>query len=102
MPKMDLMPDKVAKTVPAMKEQEKAADPIAYVKFFCPWNNWTWYVTEYDPAEEMCFGLVQGFEEEWGYFHLQELREVTGPGGLGIERDLYFDPTPISKLKGKR
>ena len=45
------------------------------------------------------FGLVQGFETEWGYFVLSELESVRGPFGLGIERDLYFDPTTIGKVK---
>lgn len=37
------------------------------------------------------------FCDEWGYFALSELQSVKGPFGLGIERDLYFDPKPISK-----
>jgi hypothetical protein len=36
--------------------------------------------------------------DEWGYFALSELQSVKGPFGLGIERDLYFDPKPISKV----
>jgi len=35
--------------------------------------------------------------DEWGSFPLSELQSVKGPFGLGIERDLYFDPQPISK-----
>lgn len=36
--------------------------------------------------------------DEWGSFLLSELQSVKGPFGLGIERDLYFDPQPISKV----
>jgi hypothetical protein len=46
------------------------------------------------------YGYVSIFgdhNDEWGYFSLSELRSVKGPFGLGIERDLYFDPQPISK-----
>ena len=38
-------------------------------------------------------------EKELGYFTLAELESVTGPGGLKIERDLYFKPQPLSKFK---
>jgi hypothetical protein len=38
----------------------------------------------------MFFGLVQGFEEELGYFTLRELQEARGPLGLAIERDMHF------------
>jgi len=44
------------------------------------------------------FGYVIGHEEEWGYFLLSELESVRGPGGLTIERDLYFKPGPFSQI----
>jgi hypothetical protein len=48
------------------------------------------------------FGYVSvhgDFCDEWGYFSLSELSSVKCPPfGLGIERDLYFDPKPISKV----
>lgn len=81
--------------------QENEADPVAVVKFFDPCGSWTWFATEYDPATRTFFGLVKGFEEELGYFSLDELESVKGPLGIGIERDLYFKPTPLSALKGK-
>ena len=40
------------------------------------------------------FGYVVGHEAEWGYFRLSELEVVRGPGGLWIERDLYFNSGP--------
>jgi hypothetical protein len=66
--------------------------PVA-VKFFCPWSNWTWYATEYDPAEGLFFGFVRGFEGELGYFSRAELEEITGPMGLYIERDIHWSGT---------
>jgi hypothetical protein len=42
---------------------------------------------------------VIGLDVELGYFTIAELEEVRGPGGLTIERDLYFEPTPLSKLR---
>ena len=39
------------------------------------------------------------FCDEWGYFKLSGLQSVKCPPlGLGIERDLYFNPKPISKV----
>jgi hypothetical protein len=68
---------------------------IAYVKFFTPWSNWTWYACEYDPEEKVFFGYVEGLEKEWGYFSLQELESVRGPWGLKVERDMYFSPRVV-------
>lgn len=98
---MKLMTPEVAATLPPLYANEDVADPKAMVKFFTPWSNWTWYATEYDPETRTCFGLVQGFEEELGYFSLDEMESVKGPMGLGIERDLHFEPTPLSELRSK-
>ena len=35
---------------------------------------------------------------EMGYFSLSELETVRGPWGLSIERDLWFEPRPLSQL----
>ena len=42
--------------------------------------------------------MVDGFEQELGYFSLTELDEVRLKG-LGIERDMYWEPRPLSKVK---
>jgi hypothetical protein len=71
------------------------------VKYFCPWNSWTWYATEGEPTEtnDFCFfGRVDGHESEWGYFMLSELESVRGPWGLKVERDLYFAPRAAGSL----
>lgn len=98
---MKLMTKAIEKKIPKLYSQEKVNDPIVYVKFFCPWSNWTWYATEYDPETRQCFGYVEGHEGELGYFSLDELETITGFGGLKIERDLHFKPTPLSVIKGK-
>ncbi len=66
--------------------------PVA-VKFFTPDSNWTWYATEYDPADGRFFGLVCGHEAELGYFCRAELEAARGPLGLKIERDLHWSGT---------
>ena len=72
-------------------------DALAHVKFFTPDSNWTWYASEFD-GEDIFYGLVIGFEVEFGYFSLSELQSVHGPLGLPIERDLYFEPKPLRQL----
>lgn len=79
-------------------KQMNAKDPVVIAKFFTPWSNWTWYATEYDKLNRIFFGYVVGLESEWGYFSLDELAGVRGPGGLKVERDLYFPERPISKI----
>jgi hypothetical protein len=34
---------------------------------------------------------------ELGYTTLDQLREITGPMGLGVERDMYWSPKPLSE-----
>ena len=79
--------------------EEKGEDAIALLKLFTPWTSWTWYASEYDPAERLCFGVVVGHERELGYFSLAELEEIRGPGGLRIERDLHWKPRPIKECR---
>ena len=50
----------------------------------------------------MCFGLVEGLETELGYFSLTELESIKFPPlNLPIERDMWFDSTPIKELMNK-
>lgn len=93
-----LLPESLRATIPALYETEKHAEPIVHAKLFTPWTNWTWYVTEFDGVDR-CFGLVSGHEIELGYFSLGEMQEIEGPGGLRIERDIHFKPTPLSKVQ---
>jgi hypothetical protein len=86
--------------LPALYAQDGRGDEaMAYVKFFTPWSNWTWYGTEYDPATRTFFGLVKGHETELGYFSLDELAALRGPYGLRVERDLSFRPTKLAELR---
>jgi hypothetical protein len=96
---MKLITKAQAKKVPALYAQDgQGMEAIAFIKLFTPWTSWTWYVTEMDPETGECFGLVDGLERELGYFHLEELESITGPAGLKIERDQWFDPKPLSQV----
>ncbi|OGO76840.1 MAG: hypothetical protein A3K41_10995 [Chloroflexi bacterium RIFOXYD12_FULL_57_15] len=58
----------------------------------------TWYASEFD-GEEIFFGLVIGYEIEFGYFALSELQTTRGPFGLQIERDLHYESKSLRELK---
>ena len=95
---MKLINNEIKNKLPTLYEQDgKGYDAIAYIKFFTPDSNWSWYVTEFD-GKDIFFGLVDGFEKELGYFSLAELEGVKGPLGLKIERDLYFKPTKLKDI----
>jgi hypothetical protein len=91
------IPDEMSAKLPRLYATQNDDDPIAWLKFFTPDSSWTWYMTEYDPEQRLCFGLVQGHDRELGYFSLEELEEVRGPMGLPVERDIWWEPTPLSK-----
>ncbi len=99
-----LMTKEVGDAIPALYANENAKDydtVLAPAKLFSPFSNWTWYVTEWDPETGTCFGLVQGFEEELGYFDLTELAEARVFGGVpAVERDLYWEPKTIGEIRG--
>ena len=76
-----LMTKEIGDTIPALYANEDVADQdsvVAFAKLFSPYNGWRWYLTEWDRETGLCFGLVQGFEEELGYFDLD--------GALGGDR----------------
>lgn len=94
-----MLTKEIRKRLPELHSQDgKGDEAIAYVKYFCPWNQWTWFGTEFD-GKQTFFGLVIGNETELGYFNLQEMENVRGPLGLKIERDLYFKPCKLSEAK---
>jgi hypothetical protein len=95
---MTLLTKEIESLLPPLYGTENQDDPMVWAKFFAPWSGWSWCATEFD-QEDLFFGLVVGLEEELGYFSLRELESVRGPGGLRIERDLYFEPTPLSRVR---
>ena len=95
-----LITDEIAQRLPALYSQEEQGEnAIAIAKFFTPRTSWTWYASEYDPEQRLCFGVVVGHEREFGYFSIEELEKIKGPGGLTIERDLYWKPKPLKDCR---
>jgi hypothetical protein len=84
----------------AVKGTPDEIDFRPVVKLFNPCGAGTWLLTEIDPEDEtVAWGLCDlgmGFPE-FGTVSLTELAEHRGRMGLGIERDLHFNPqAPIS------
>ena len=75
----NLMTDEMLERVPELYAQEDVAlaDKEVHAAYIIPFrSNWTWYMTEYDRESSDAFGLVLGIEPEWGYFNLEELKEL--------------------------
>ncbi len=94
----EFFPEDMRKQLPALYSTEHERDPLMIVKFFTPDSGWTWYASEFD-GTDLFYGWVDGLEQELGYFSLSELQQATGPFGLHIERDIYFEPTRLSVVK---
>jgi hypothetical protein len=98
-PGMKLLTNEIRGQLPPLYGQDSmGSDAVAYAKFFTPDSGWSWYATEFDPAEGKFFGLVDGQFKELGYFMLSELESSTGPMGLHIERDLHWKPTKLRDI----
>lgn len=97
---MMLLTPEIRATLRANTEAHHAAqvdgraepDPLPVLKLFNPMGAATWLATELDEDGDTLFGLADlGFGcPELGSFSLSEIASVRLPGGLGIERDLYF------------
>jgi hypothetical protein len=74
-------------------------DPMFWAKFFDPYaTNWTWYATAFDEAEGIFYGYVEGWANEWGSWYLSDLMKPIRMRGIGIERDLDWEPCRFSEL----
>ena len=113
---MKLLTKEIISKLPAFDttDEKEPADIEIVVKFFCPWNQWSWYAYSGEPVLDdssglptgdfLFFGYVRGHYDEFGYFLLSELEEITAPGGLclKIERDRFFNGTLQEVLDGKK
>ena len=98
-----LMTREIGEAIPALYTNENVRHydaVVAIAKLFSPYNGWRWFITEWEAETGLCFGLVQGFETELGYFDLDELAEVTVFGSVpAVERDLYWKPKTLGEVR---
>jgi hypothetical protein len=102
---MVLLTQEILKRIPSIDE-DRAVEPdsekrMAHAKLFTPDANWTWYLIAYDPEEELAYGLVKGFEVEFGYISMAEIKNLRGPMGLAVERDRSFTKMNVKELYDK-
>lgn len=98
-----LMTPELREALPKLYSQENTPDPMVVVKYFCPYSQAVWFVTEFD-GEDTMFGWADlGFGcGELGYMSLSELSE-TCKGRLPlVERDLHWKPVPLSEATAGR
>ena len=104
---MKLLTKELEKKIPPLYSQENVKDPMVVAKFFFPAGSATWWITEGSWVESnkekhyLMFGLCMLFtpqEAELGYMNLTELQTLK-VNGLGVERDMYWEPVPLSKVK---
>lgn len=90
-----LLTNEILERFKKIGRQDDTNNPIVVAKFFNPTGAGTWFATEYDPEERIFFGYVSIFgdyNDEWGYFSLDELESYRGRFGLGIEREIHWTP----------
>ena len=98
-----LLTQEIRDTLPPLYNSEKhpEKEAIAMVKFFSPYSQWTWYAIEFD-GEDTFWGLVDGFEMEYGYFSYSELEAVSVFGGVpAVERDCHWSPRPVKEIEAE-
>lgn len=99
---MKLLTKELEERFAQVGRQEEVEDPIVVARFFNPTGGQTWYALEYNPEDNCFFGYVSLFNDynnELGYFSLDELESIRGQFGLGIERDLYREEMTLSESK---
>ena len=95
-----LITKELEERLPRLYATEEEEAPMAVAHLYAVWTDWDWYVVEYDPETRAAFGLVRGFETEWGYFSVAELEGMNrGAGFEVIERDSLFEPCPVADLE---
>ncbi len=85
--------DKLIANFRANQQHTLETDHWPVVKLFTPDAGATWLFTEFDPIEELFFGLCDlgvGFPE-LGHVSLAELTVLRGRLGLPVERDRHWE-----------
>ena len=88
----ELMPADVARKIPKLYSTENEKDPTAHVKFFSPYGNSVWYITEYDEDLFRGFAILNEDYDmaEWGYISLGELKVIKLNGRPHMEEAVVF------------
>lgn len=91
---MILLTKKIASKLPAIgtcKDKKPNQIKVPLKLFLIP--SFTWYIMEYNPANETfyCYG-TNCENHEFGFLSLAELNKIKTSWGFRVERDLHWDP----------
>lgn len=94
---MKLMTKEIASRMPGIGSTDGADQSSVKVplKLFDPCGRLTYYATEFDGVDTLFGYMVSPLGpdcDELGYASLDELSTVRNRFGLGIERDIHWDP----------
>lgn len=90
---MEQFTEEILKEVPGLYSQDgKGFEADVYIRLEGV-NGWKWYITEYSEKEQLFFGYVKGFEDEWGYINKLEIDSLMKKG--------YVDIISTEKIKLK-
>jgi len=82
---------------PLYSQDGKGKEAKVIVKYFTPDAQATWLITEGNvtgnDVEMFGYCTLNGFEWEWGYVMLSQIKKIRGRFGLPVERDRYFSGT---------
>jgi hypothetical protein len=103
---VELLTKAIEAKLPKLYATEKTPtnEKIAVLKLFDPCGRYTFFAVEGQREEGdftlfgYCVSPLGPDCDEWGYTSLEELKGIRGPFGLGIERDLHFQPTKIGEI----
>lgn len=94
-----LMTKEITKKAQRQFSRGSDMDQMVVAKFFDPCGSWSWYLMNQDPNDpNYLWGIVKGTFVEVGSFSLSELSSHKRALGIGIERDLHFDPKPAKEI----
>ena len=83
---LPLMDKTLQEKLPPLYATDGKATKMIYARYYHPEIDWEWFAMEYSPLQRLFFGLVDGDENELGYFSLDELE------ACGVQRDFTFVP----------
>ena len=99
---MQLITKQIRKDTPTrLDPNAELKDMTVTAKFFSPWGAWSWYLIELDKDVNFAYGSVTSHfcpKGEVGSFSLNELKELDGPFGLAVERDIHFEKVNALEL----
>ena len=95
---MKLMTKEIKEKAQKQFDEGSDMEQMVVAKYFDAMGDWKWFLMNMKKDEDYCWGIVKGFEVEMGSFSMKELEELKLPFGMGIERDICFEPMKASEV----